>query len=125
MSLEMSPLTLLEKFVEEQPLKELIAAAQRGELSLAWKDPAPTGLVDGDSAGDPGKAAKPYSSISFNGFGRVDKLSNQSDQVKLDYTWKTNDGEVERTRRLTLTVRRFRPIGGPIAVWQQESILTE
>ena len=124
MSLEMSPLTLLEKYVEEQPLKELIAAAQRRQLSLAWKDPAPAGLAAGELlAGEPRKEAKPYSSIAFDRIVRVDKLSNQSDQVILGYTWKTNDGELDRTRRLNLTVRRFRPIGGPIAVWQQESIL--
>jgi hypothetical protein len=102
MSLQMSPQTLLNQYIEIHPLKDLLAQAERGELSLAWKDPAP----------DPTKA---HAVIAFERVDEVLRISNTLDQVKLIYQWRTHDGERPRTQRLRITVKRH--LAGDAGAW--------
>jgi hypothetical protein len=116
MSLEMSPESMLEKFVNEEPLKDLLAAAEKGELSLAWKDSPPAGL---DRAAADG--AKNYSYVEFDHLEQLQRTSSENDEALLIYSWKTNDGERARTRQLRLKVRR-NGLGIDFAVWQEVTI---
>lgn len=108
MALQMNPQSVLEQFLEEYPLRVLLAQARDGELSLAWKDPPPQG--------------KKYARVSFHRIDELRRFTSEVDQMKLVYLWEINDGQQVRTLPLTLTIKRHRPLKSDVALWEQHSI---
>jgi hypothetical protein len=111
LNLEMDPQVLLNNYLSSYPLKELLDAAKKKQLVLAWKDRSPEA-----PAAD---SAKPFSRISFDRFVRMGKYEGGLDEITLLFNWETSEGGAVRQRPLSLLVRRHELEGGEVVVWQQ------